>query len=116
MNRATNAAASRKRRKRVVASASGYFGRSNRCFRLAKRMHDRGMCYQYEHRRAHKRNMRRLFIQRINAWARSIGLTYAQVIHKLKVTELNRKMIADLAFRSPEVLAQALKQAEAAKV
>ena len=115
MNRATNAVASRKRRKKVVASAAGYFGRSNRCFRLAKRMHDRGMCYQYAHRRTHKRNMRRLFIQRINAWARSIGSTYAQVMYKLKATELNRKMLADLAFRSPEMLAQALQQAEAAK-
>ena len=113
MTRATNAVAMHKRRKKVVASASGYWGRSNRCFRLAKRMTDRAMSYQYAHRRLHKRDMRRLFIQRINAWARSIDMKYSQLVHILRDTQLNTKMLAELAFSSPEVLHTLVKEAQA---
>jgi ribosomal protein L20 len=57
--------------------------------------------------------MRSLFIQRINAWARSVDLKYSQVVHLLRGTELNVKMLAELAFNSPEVLHSLVKEAQA---
>lgn len=108
MSRVTNAVVSRARRKKTIKSVKGHWGRSSSCFRLAERAKDRAMQYQYAHRRLLKRDMRSLFISRINGYARLRGLSYSKLMHSLAKHELNRKMLALFAFESPEVLDQML--------
>ena len=104
MSRATNAVASRARRKKTTKLTAGYWGRSANCFRLAERAKDRAAAYQYAHRRLHKRDMRRLFIERINGYASTRGLTYSRIIGVLTSSGLDRKILALYAFESPQVL------------
>lgn len=104
MPRSVNAVASRARRKKVMKRAKGYFGRRKNVWTVAKNAVEKGLVYAYRDRKTKKRNFRRLWIQRINAGARMHGLTYSQFIHKLKEAniDLNRKVLADLAFHNPE--------------
>lgn len=106
MNRVANAVPSRARRKAVVAAASGYWGRSKNCFRLAYRMRCRALAYQYRDRRQLKRVTRGGFIQALNAWSRANGMKYSELMHKLKLAKvsLNRKILADLACNQPQSL------------
>ncbi len=71
---------------------------------IAKNIHEKGMVYAYGDRKDKKRNMRGLWIQRINAGVREYGMSYSQLIGKLheKGVELNRKALADLAMNHPE--------------
>lgn len=91
------------RHKRVIAAAKGYYGRRKNTFRVAKQAVDRAREYSYRDRRTRKRDMRALWIQRINAASRSHGLTYAQFMHGIKKSgiALDRKMLADLAIAHP---------------
>ncbi|RYF88079.1 MAG: 50S ribosomal protein L20 [Chitinophagaceae bacterium] len=103
MPRATNAVASRHRRKKIMKIARGYFGRRKNVWTVAKNAVEKGLVYAYTGRKQKKRNFRALWIQRINAGAREHGMSYSQFmgkIHKAGI-ELNRKVLADLAMNHP---------------
>jgi large subunit ribosomal protein L20 len=104
MSRATNAVARRRRRKKVLKEARGYWGRKHSSYRLANEQLMRSGQYAYRDRRARKRDFRRLWITRINAAARREGMTYSELVHGLGEAgiEVNRKMLADIAVRDPE--------------
>ena len=116
MSRAQGKVASRMRRKKVIARAKGFQGRSKNNFRLAKQRSEKALQYAYRDRRVRKRNFRALWIQRINAGARENGLTYSQFINGLNKAgiELDRKVLADLAVREPESFKSLVEQAQAA--
>lgn len=103
MPRSKNAVASRKRRKKILKQAKGYFGARSKVYTVAKNAVEKGLVYAYRDRRNKKRNFRRLWIARINAAARSEGMNYSSFIHALKDNDidLNRKVLADLAMNEP---------------
>ena len=100
MPRSTNSVASRKRRKKIIKLAKGYFGRRKNVWTVAKNAVEKAMLYAYRDRRQKKRNFRSLWIQRINAGARQYGMSYSKFMGALKKNniELNRKVLADLAM------------------
>jgi large subunit ribosomal protein L20 len=104
MSRTTNAVARRRRRKKVLGQAKGYWGRKHSSYRLANEQLMRSGRYAYRDRRNRKRDFRRLWIVRINAAARREGLSYSELVHGLKRAgvEVNRKMLADIAVHDPE--------------
>src|SRR3954466_12873253 len=101
MPRATNAPASRERRKRVLDAAKGYRGRRSKLFRYAKDATMKAKTWSYRDRKVRKRTFRYLWIQRINAACRANGLTYSRFIEGLKASGigLDRKVLSDLAIR-----------------
>lgn len=105
MPRSVNSVASRARRKKILKAARGYFGARSKVFTVAKNAVDKGMGYAFRDRKAKKRAFRRLWIARINAAARPLGISYSKLIHSLadQKIELNRKVLADLAMNHPEV-------------
>ena len=104
MARATNAVARKRRKKKVLKEAKGYWGRKHSSYRLANEQVMRSGRYAYRDRRNKKRDFRRLWIIRINAAARREGMSYSQLIHGLSEAgvEVNRKMLADVAVHDPE--------------
>ena len=104
MPRSVNSVAKRARRKKVLKQAKGYFGRRKNVWTIAKNAVEKGLQYAYRDRRTKKRNFRALWIMRINAAARLNGITYSELINKLKSNniEINRKVLADLAVNNPE--------------
>src|SRR5262245_9957107 len=104
MPRTTNAVARRKRRKKVLKQAKGYWGRKHSSYRFANEQLMRSGAYAYRDRRNRKRDFRCLWITRINAAARREGMSYSQLIHGLDQAgvEVNRKMLADIAVNDPE--------------
>ncbi len=104
MPRSVNHVASRKRRKKILKAARGFFGARSKVLTVAKHTLDRAMAYAFVHRRAKKRAFRRLWIARINAAVRMEGLSYSRFMHLLNTKNigLNRKVLADLAMNSPE--------------
>ena len=105
MPRATNAPASRERRKRVIDSASGYRGRRSKLFRYAKDATMKAKYWSYRDRKTRKRNFRMLWIARVNAAARANGLTYSRFIEGINAAgiTLDRKVLADLAVTEETV-------------
>jgi len=103
MPRSVNAVASRRRRKKVLNMAKGYWGSRSKVFTIAKNTVEKGLQYAYRDRKVKKREFRGLWIQRINAGARQHGISYSQLIGKLatKNIGLNRKVLADLAMNHP---------------
>jgi large subunit ribosomal protein L20 len=99
MPRATNAPASRERRKRVLKSAKGYRGRRSTLFRSAKDATMKAKYWAYRDRKTRKRNFRMLWVQRLNAACRAQGLTYSRFAEGLKAAGLglDRKVLAELA-------------------
>ena len=99
MPRARNLVASRRRRRKLLKQAKGYWGRRGNVYTVAKHSVEKGMQYAYRDRRNRKRQFRRLWIARINAAARQNGTTYSRLINGLKTADvsLNRKVLADLA-------------------
>ena len=95
---------SRKRKKRVLKLAKGYWGRRKNNFRRAKETILRALAYSYRDRRRRKRDFRALWIMRINAGVRPFGLSYSRFIDALKKScvELDRKSLSELAARKPE--------------
>ena len=89
----------RKRRKKILKLAKGYYGAKSKLFRMANQQVMRSLHYAYRDRRQRKRDFRKLWITRINAAARENGMSYSQLINGLKKAgvEVNRKMLADLA-------------------
>lgn len=100
MARVKGGVVSRKRRKRVLKLAKGYYGAKHILFRTAKEQVMNSYYYAYRDRRQKKRDFRKLWITRINAAARLNGLSYSQLMHGLKLAEIeiNRKMLADIAI------------------
>lgn len=101
MPRATNAPASRERRKRTLEKAKGFRGRRSKLFRYAKNAVMKAETWAYRDRKTRKRNFRYLWIQRINAAARASGLTYSRFIEGLNAAgiTLDRKVLADIAVQ-----------------
>jgi large subunit ribosomal protein L20 len=104
MPRSVNAVASRRRRKKIMKAARGYFGGRSKVYTVAKNAVEKAMKYAFKHRREKKRAFRRLWIARINAAVRPLGLTYSKFIHRLSENKinLNRKVLADLALNNSD--------------
>ena len=104
MARSVNSVASRKKRKKILKEAKGYFGRRKNVYTVAKNAVEKGLTYAYRDRRNKKRSFRALWILRINAAARQNGLSYSELMHKLKESkiDLNRKVLADIAMNDSE--------------
>jgi large subunit ribosomal protein L20 len=100
MPRATNAPASRERRKRVLDQAKGYRGRRSKLFRYAKDATMKGKYWSYRDRKTRKRNFRMLWIARLNAAARAQGISYSRFMEGIKAAgiELDRKVLSDMAI------------------
>jgi large subunit ribosomal protein L20 len=116
MPRATNSAASRKRRKRVLKAAKGFRGARSKLFRYAKDAVRKAKQYNYRDRKVRKRTFRQLWIARINAAARNHGLTYNRLIEGLIAgsVEVDRKVLADMAVHDDDGFAKVVEQAKAA--
>lgn len=116
MPRATNNPASRRRRKKILDRAEGYYSGRRKLFQNAKETVKRALRYAYRDRRQRKREFRALWIARINAATRSADLPYSRFMAGLRAAgvEVNRKMLADIAVRQPEVFAQYVKIAQEA--
>jgi len=104
MPRSVNSVASRKRRKKIMKLARGYWGARSKVYTVAKNAVEKGLVYAYRDRKNKKRAFRSLWIARINAAARQLGISYSRLMHQLAVNEisLNRKVLADLAMNHPE--------------
>lgn len=101
MARVTSGTTAAARHKKVIAAAKGYYGRRKNVYRVAKQAVDKARQYAYRDRRVRKREMRGLWIQRINAAVRLHGMTYSQFMNGIKLAgiEVDRKVMADLAVR-----------------
>lgn len=104
MPRSVNSVAAKARRKKILNSAKGYFGRRKNVHTVAKNAVEKGLQYAYRDRKTKKRNFRSLWITRINAGARLHGMSYSEFMGKVnaKGITLNRKVLADLAMNHPE--------------
>ncbi|MDI6765369.1 MAG: 50S ribosomal protein L20 [Bacteroidota bacterium] len=111
MPRAQNKVASHRRRKRILAKAKGYWGARSKVLTVAKHHIDKAGQHAYRDRRLKKREFRGLWITRINAAARIHGTTYSKLISALKEKgiEINRRVLADLAARTPDAFAEVVK-------
>ncbi len=107
MPRSVNAVASRRRRKKIMNLAKGYWGSRSKVYTVAKNTVEKGLQYAFRDRKVKKREFRSLWIQRINAATREHGMSYSQFIGKLttKNIGLNRKVLADLAMNDPKAFA-----------
>ncbi|MBN8865999.1 MAG: 50S ribosomal protein L20 [Solirubrobacterales bacterium] len=104
MARVKRSVNARKKRRKVLEEAKGYYGRKNSSYKLAKEQVMRSGAYAYRDRRVRKREFRRLWITRINAAARMEGMSYSELMHGLSAAgvEVNRKMLADIAVNDRE--------------
>lgn len=104
MPRAKNRVASRAKRKKILSTTKGYYGRRGNCYTIAKDSYYRSGNFAFRDRRANKRNFRTLWIMRINAAAREHGMKYASFIAGLKTKgiDLDRKSLAYLALHEPD--------------
>ena len=104
MARVKTSVASRKRRKKTLKLAKGYYGAKHKLYRVAKQQVMKSYMYAYRDRKQKKRNFRKLWISRINAAARQNGLSYSKFMHGLKLAEidLNRKVLADIAVNDTQ--------------
>ncbi len=103
MPRAKGGFKTRRRRKKILERAKGFYGAKSRLYRIATEAVDKAMQYSYRDRRAKKREFRSLWIIRINAALRALGMTYSQFMSKIKKANiaLNRKTLADMAYNDP---------------
>jgi large subunit ribosomal protein L20 len=106
----------RRHHKKILKMTEGQFGTRHRLFRRANEAMLKSLWYAYRDRRNRKRDLRRLWIARINAAARQNGTTYSRLIHGLKQAgiALNRKMLADLAVRDPQAFTAVVDKAMSA--
>src|SRR5947199_2306215 len=116
MPRATNAPASRERRRRVLRKAKGYRGRRSKLFRYAKDATMKGQYWAYRDRKTRKRNFRMLWVQRLNAAARAQGLTYSRFAEGLRAAgvELDRKILSELAISDEAAFAKIIERVKSA--
>ena len=103
MPRAKGGFKTRRRRKKILEMAKGYYGAKSRLYRIATEAVDKAMQYAYRDRRNKKREFRSLWIIRINAALRAMGMTYSQFMAGLKKANiaLNRKNLAEMAYDDP---------------
>jgi large subunit ribosomal protein L20 len=106
----------RKKRRKVLEQAKGYWGLKSRSYRYAKEQVEHSLVYAYRDRKNKKRTFRRLWITRINAAARAEGLSYNQFVHGCSKAgiELDRKVLADLAVSDPAAFGKIAERAKAA--
>jgi len=116
MARVKNAVNAHKKRRVVLERAEGYRGQRSRLYRKAKEQVIHSLVYSYRDRRARKGDFRRLWIQRINAAARSHGMTYNRFIQGLGLAgvEVDRRMLAELAVHEPQAFASLVDAAKKA--
>ena len=112
MPRSVNTVASRQRRKKILKKAKGYFGRRKNVYTVAKNAVEKALSYAYRDRKARKRVFRSLWITRINAAAREHGISYSELMNKLKSNNIsiNRKVLADLAMNDPKKFEEIIKK------
>jgi len=103
----------RKRHKKVLKITKGQYGTRSKLYRRANEARLKSLWYAYRDRRNRRRDLRRLWIARINAAARMNGTTYSRLIHALRQANItiNRKMLADMAVRDPKAFTAVLEQA-----
>ncbi len=106
----------RQRHKKLLKQARGFYSGRRKHFRKAKEQLERSLVYAYRDRRQKKRDIRRLWIVRINAACRQNGLSYSQFIHGMKKAniEMDRKILADLAMNEPSVFTELAESAKKA--
>ncbi len=111
MPRSVNSVASRKRRKKVLQKAKGFWGRRSKVITVAKHSVEKAGQHSYVGRKLKKRTMRTLWTVRINAAARENNTTYSKLIHALKKknVEINRKVLAELAYDNPSAFNEIVK-------
>ena len=116
MPRVKRAVSAHKKRRTVLNRAKGYYGAKSRSYRAAKEQVQHSLQYQYRDRRTKKREVRRLWITRINAAARINGLSYSVFMNGLKKAgvELDRKVLSDMAINDPEAFASLVEVAKKA--
>jgi large subunit ribosomal protein L20 len=116
MPRSKGGVVARRSHKKIMDRAKGYFSRRKNIFRVAVQAVEKAEQYQYRDRRAKKRNFRALWIQRINAGTRELGLTYGRFIDGLNKAgiEVDRKVLSDLAIHDPVAFAAIVDKAKAA--
>ena len=114
MARATNAPAAKKRHKKVLKYAKGYFGNKSKLFRYAKEAVQHAWQYAYAARRKKKGDFRGLWIVRLNAACRNAGISYSRFIEGLKAAkiDLDRKVLSDLAIRDEAAFSALVKMAQ----
>ena len=116
MARIKGAVATRKRRNKILKAAKGYWGSKSKHFKMAKQAVMKSGNYAFAGRKMKKRDVRRLWIARINAQAKANGMNYSTFMHGLKKAgiELNRKMLAEIAVADKAAFAELVNKAKAA--
>ncbi|WNB93196.1 50S ribosomal protein L20 [Bacillus sp. NEB1478] len=104
----------RRRRKKVLKLAKGYFGSKHKLFKVAQQQVFKSLMYAYRDRRQKKRDFRKLWITRINAAARTNGLSYSRLMHGLKLAgiDINRKMLSEIAITDENAFAELASKAK----
>ncbi|WP_334109615.1 50S ribosomal protein L20 [Thermodesulfitimonas autotrophica] len=115
MPRVKTSVVTRKRHKKILKLARGYWGAKSKLYRVAKQQVMKSLMYAYRDRRARKRDFRRLWIARINAAARQNGLSYSRLISGLRQAgvEINRKVLADIAVNDAQAFSKLVAVAKA---
>ena len=118
MSRIKGSTPTRNRRKKILKHASGYFGSKHLLYKTAHEQVMHSWKYAWIHRRQLKREMRKLWIARINAAARMNGMSYSNLMHGLKLAgvSVNRKMLSEIAIHNPEDFAKICETAKNGKV
>ena len=118
MSRIKYSVPSRRRRKKILKQASGYHGARHRLIKTAKEARRHALDYAYIGRRLRKRQMRRLWIQRINAAARANGMSYSTFMNGLRKAgiEIDRKVLSELAVNEPDAFSAILERVKKASV
>ena len=116
MPRTKGGVVSRRRRNRVLKQAKGFFGSKHCLFKVANQQVMKSLAYAYRDRKNNKRNFRKLWIVRINIASRALGLSYNQLMHGLKLANINvnRKMLSELAITDEQAFAELVKTAKEA--
>lgn len=117
MARVKRAVSAKKKRRTVLNRAKGYYGQASRSYKYAKEQVQHSLQYQYRDRRNKKREIRSLWITRINAAARMNDISYSQFMHGLKLAgiDMNRKMLSETAIHDPAAFTALCEKAKAAK-
>ena len=116
MSRVKRGVTSHAKHKKVLKAVKGQWGRRKNTIRVARQAMEKAMQYAYRDRRNKKRDIKSLWIQRINAGVRSEGLTYSKFINGLNKSgiKLDRKILAEIAYDNPEAFKTIVKKAQAA--
>ncbi|RJQ54666.1 MAG: 50S ribosomal protein L20 [Actinobacteria bacterium] len=114
MPRVSRATHSKKKHKKILGRAKGYYGAKSRSYRAAKEQVQHSLMYSYRDRRARKRDFRKLWIARINAAARLNGLSYSRFMNGLRLAEvdIDRKVLSDLAIHDPKAFSELAERAK----